>query len=59
VFAALHRRQMYRLQQRTNQLAFQVSELKALISATSFGLNSSGTLMRAPSNRFDETTLST
>jgi hypothetical protein len=59
VFAALHHRQMSRLQQRTNQLAFQVSELKALISTTSLGLNSSGILMRAPSKRFDEATLST
>ena len=31
VFAALHHRQMSRLQQRTNQLSFQVSELKMLI----------------------------
>ena len=34
VLAALHHRQMRLMQQRTNQLAFQVSELKMLMITT-------------------------
>ena len=57
LFAALHHRQMRLLQQRANQLAFQLSELKVLISTTPFVPNSPGMTQRAPSRRFDETTL--
>ena len=37
VVAALHHRQMRHLQRRTNQLAFQVSELKMLIATIPIG----------------------
>ena len=59
VFAALHHRQMSRLQQRMNQLAFQVSELKALMSTAPPAPVCFGMALRASSKRFDEPTLST
>ena len=61
VLAALHHRQMRLMQQRTNQLAFQVSELKMLMITTSSGSVPDGpsVTQRAPSMHFDETTLST
>ena len=55
----LHFREMKLLQQRTNQLAFQVSELKALIRTISLAPEGPSVDQRAPSMRFDETTLST
>jgi hypothetical protein len=59
VLTVLHHRQMSRLQQRTNQLAFQVSELKAVISTIPFVPDSPERTQRAPSMRFDETSLTT
>ena len=63
VLAAVHHRQMSRMQQRTNQLAFQVSELKMLIVTMLNGgssiPDSRSVIQRAPSLHFDETTLST
>ena len=61
VLAALHHRQMRLMQQRTNQLAFQVSELKMLMMTTSGGSVPDGpsVTQRAPSMRFDETTPAT
>ncbi len=57
ILAALQHRQMRLMQQRTNQLSFQVSELKMLIMT---GVpNGPSVIQRAPSMRFDETTLST
>ena len=55
----LHLREMKLLQQRTNQLVFQVSELKALIRTISPAPEGPSVDQRAPSMRFDETTLST
>ena len=56
--AALHHRQMSRLRQRTNLLAFQVSELNALIRTTSTVADPPMT-QSVPSTRFNETTLTT
>jgi hypothetical protein len=57
VLAAMHHRQMGILQQRTNQLAFQVSELKMLMVTTPGGSPSvpdePSVTKRAPSMRFD------
>ena len=47
------------MQQRTNQLAFQVSELNALIRTMTSVPDSPEMTQRAPSMRFDEATLST
>ena len=58
ILAALQHRQMRLMQQRTNQLAFQVSELKALMSTAPPAPRSSGMALRA-SSRFDEPILST
>jgi hypothetical protein len=55
----LHFREMKLLQQRTNQLAFQVSELSALIRTISLAAEGPSVDQRAPSMRFDETTLAT
>ena len=48
------------MQQRTNLLAFQVSELKVLIMTTPGGSvpNEPSVIQHSPSMRFDETTLS-
>ena len=63
VLAAVHHRQMSRMQQRTNQLALQVSELKMLIVTMPNGgssiPDSRSVIQRARSLHFDETTLST
>ncbi|MET0172867.1 MAG: hypothetical protein ABW206_10735, partial [Agrobacterium vaccinii] len=63
VLAAVHHRQMSRMHQRTNQLAFQVSELKMLIMTMPGGAPSvadgPSVTQRGPSMRFDETTLAT
>ena len=55
----LHFRGMKLLQQRTNQLAFQVSELSALIRTISLAAEGPSVDQCAPSMRFDETTLAT
>jgi hypothetical protein len=55
----LHFRKMKLLQRRTNQLAFQVSELNALIRTISLDPEGFSVDQRAPSMRFDETTLAT
>ena len=63
ILAALQHRQMRLMQQRTNQLTFQVSELKMLIMTMPGGAPSvadgPSVTQHAPSIRFDETTLST
>ena len=63
ILAALQHRQMRLMQRRTNQLAFQVSELKMLIMTMPGGAPSvadgPSVTQHAPSIRFDETTLST
>jgi hypothetical protein len=63
ILAALHHRQMRLMQQRTNQLTFQVSELKMLIMTMPGGApyvpHEPSMTQRGPSMRFDETTLST
>jgi hypothetical protein len=59
VLAALHHRQMRLLQRRTDQLAFRVSELNALIRTTSPVTDGPTLTQRGPSMRFDETTLAT
>jgi hypothetical protein len=63
VLAALHHRQMSRLQQRTDLFAFQVSELKMIIMTSPGGGASvpDGPQMtqRAPARGFEETTLHT
>ena len=55
IFAALHHRQMRLMQQRTNQLAYQVSELNALIRTTPSAFDEPSETQRSPSMRFDET----
>ena len=61
ILAALHHRQMRIMQQRTNQLTFQVSELKMLIMTMPGGApyvpHGPSITQRAPSMRFDETPL--
>jgi len=63
VFAAMHHRQvrLRLMQQRTNLLSLQVSELKMLIMNMPGGSASNGPslTLHSPSMRFDETTLST
>ena len=61
VFAAMHHRQVRLMQQRTNLLSLQVSELKMLIMTMPGGSASNGPslTLHSPSIRFDETTLST
>jgi hypothetical protein len=63
VFAAMHHRQvrLRLMQQRTNLLSLQVSELKMLIMNMPGGSASNGPSLslHSPSMRFDETTLST
>ena len=61
VFAAMHHRQVRLMQQRTNLLSLQVSELKMLIMTMPGGSASNGPrlTLHSPSMRFDETTLST
>jgi hypothetical protein len=53
IFAALHHRQMRLMQQRTNELALQVSDLKILISTIPFAPDSPEMTQRAPSKRFE------
>jgi hypothetical protein len=57
VLAALHHRRMRLLQQRTNQLSFQVSELNALIRTISTVTDALSVTPGGPSMHFDETTL--
>jgi hypothetical protein len=57
VLAAMHHRQMRLMQQRTNQLAFQVSELSALIRTSASVPDARAMTQSGPSMRFDETTL--
>ena len=59
ILAALHHRQMRLMQQRTNQLSFQVSELNALIRTMPSVPDAPAMTQSGPSMRFDETTLST
>jgi hypothetical protein len=59
VLAAMHHRQMGILQQRTNQLPFHESELKALIRTISLAPEGPSVDQRAPSMRFDGKTLAT
>ena len=63
ILTALQHRQMRLMQQRTNQLTFQVSELKMLIMTMPGGAPSvadgSSVIQRGPSMRFDEATPST
>ena len=59
ILAALQHRQMRLMQQRTNQLSFQVSELKMLLMTTPSVPDAPSVTQHAPSMRFDETTLST
>ena len=53
VLSALHHRQMRLLQQRTNQLAFQVSELNALIRTIPSVPDAPSVTQGGPSNRFE------
>ena len=55
VLTALHHRQMRLLQRRTDQLAFQVSELKMLIATIPSVGDGPSMTQRVPSIRFDET----
>ena len=63
ILTVLQHRQMRLMQQRTNQLTFQVSELKMLIMTMPGGAPSvadgPSATQRGPSMRFDETTLAT
>jgi len=58
VFTLQHR-QMRLMQQRTNQLAFQVSELNALIRTISTVTDAPSVTQGGPPMHFDETTLYT
>ena len=57
VFAAMHHRQMRLMQQRINLLAFQVSELNALIRTIPSVPDGPSMTQRVPSMRFDEAPL--
>ena len=59
ILAALQHRQMRLMQQRTNQLAFQVSELNALIRTISTVTDAPSVTQGGPPMHFDETTLYT
>jgi hypothetical protein len=59
VVAAMHHRQMRLMQQRTDQLALQMSELKVLLMTMSTGFsNGHPAPQHAPFKHFDEMTLS-
>ena len=59
ILVAMQHRQVGLLQRRTNQLAFQVSELSALVRTTPSVPDRDTVTQRAPSMCYDETTLIT